>query len=188
MRLQVALAVLSLLASGTAGATAPIALAVSSPDLPAGKLIPDLFTGRDFGCTGGEVSPEIVWRGAPAGTKSVMVTMYDPYRPPQSGWWHWVVIDIPGTADHLPRGAGNPDGPLPAGARMARPDGDAPQPRYYGPCPDKGDPAHHYVITVKALDIARIDLPDTATTADYDYATVGHVLAEGRIVRDYRRP
>jgi Raf kinase inhibitor-like YbhB/YbcL family protein len=167
---------------------AALALVVSSPDLPAGRPIPLPFTGKDFGCTGQEISPALAWRGAPAGTKSYLVTMYDPYRPPQSGWWHWIVADIPGSATGLPRGAGNPGGALPTGAHMGRPDGDAPAPRYYGPCPDKGDPAHRYVITVYALDVAKLGVPETATAADYDYATIGHVLASGQLIRSYRRP
>jgi Raf kinase inhibitor-like YbhB/YbcL family protein len=179
--------------AGFAMVTAPLAakpvpvLTLSSPDLPAGADIPTLFTGKDFGCTGGEVSPALVWGGAPAGTKSFVVTLYDPYRPPQSGWWHWVVVDIPAGTSGLVRGAGNPGGALPPGAKMARPDGDAPGPRYYGPCPDKGDPAHHYVITVYALDVAQLGLPDTASAADYDYAAHGHLLAKGQIVRSYQR-
>lgn len=175
------------LAQPAAAMPVPV-LALTSPDLPAGKDIPVLFTGKDFGCTGGEVSPALDWHGAPTGTKSYLVTMYDPYRPPQSGWWHWIVADIPAAAHGLPRGAGNPGGALPAGAHNVRPDGDAPAPRYYGPCPDKGNPAHHYVITVYALDLATLGLPETATAADYDYATSGHVLARGQIVRSYRRP
>jgi len=189
MRRFAALVALAALAQPVAAKPVPMpVLPLTSPDLPAGQTIPVLFTGKDFGCTGGEVSPALAWHGAPAGTKSYLVTMYDPARPPQSGWWHWVVADIPAGADGLVRGAGNPGGALPGGARMVRPDGDAPAPRYYGPCPDKGDPAHHYAITVYALDVATLGLPETATAADYDYAASAHTLARGQIVRSYRRP
>lgn len=182
-------ALLALACSVAAPALAtPATLQVSSPDMPAGAAIPELFTGKDFGCTGGEISPAVAWSGAPKGTASFLVTLYDPYRPPQSGWWHWIVAGIPAQATGLARGAGNPGGPLPTGAHQVRPDGDAAEPRYYGPCPDKGDPPHRYVLTVYALDVADLNLPATATAAAWDYATLGHVLAKGQIVRAYSRP
>lgn len=183
---RAALLALALLA--TPAIAHPVArLTLTSPDLPAGKPIASIFTGKDFGCTGAELSPALAWGAAPKGTRSFLLTLYDPYRPPQSGWWHWIVADIPATVHALPRGAGNPGGPLPAGAHQVRPDGDAPEPRYYGPCPDKGDPAHHYTFTIVALDVEHLSLPATATAADWDYAAQGHVLARGAIVRLYAR-
>jgi len=179
---------LALASVQSVGARTVAPLVVSSPDLPAGREIALQFTGRDFGCTGGEISPALVWSGAPAGTKSYLITMFDGFTPPQSGWWHWIMADVPAATSALAQGAGNPGGALPAGAHMVRPDGDAPQERYYGPCPDKGDPTHHYVITVYALDVATLGLPATASAADYDYAAIAHTLARGSIVRDYTRP
>ena len=82
-----------------------------SPDLPVGKPIPERFTANAFGCHGPNESPALKWSNAPAGTKSFAVTMFDPYRPPASGWWHWVVYDIPATTTELPRKAGAPGDP-----------------------------------------------------------------------------
>lgn len=62
-----------------------------SPDLPAGKPIGERFTADAFGCHGPNESPELRWSNAPVGTKSFALTMFDPYHPPASGWWHWVV-------------------------------------------------------------------------------------------------
>jgi len=107
-----------------------------------------------LGCHGGNHSPALHWSGAPPGTKSFAVTMYDPYKPPQSGWWHWIVYDLPASTAGLAQDAGNAgETGLPAGARQGTPDGDAPQAHYYGPCPRCGDPPHHYVITVYALSV-----------------------------------
>lgn len=181
------LALIALATATTACAREIAPLIVTSPDLPPGKPIADTYVGQEFGCSGGAQSPAIAWAGAPPGTRSFMVTMFDPFHPPQSGWWHWQVIDIPATAHSLPRGAGNPGGALPAPARQLKPDGDAPVARYYGPCPDRGEPAHHYVITVYALDVDHLDLPATATPASADYAALGHALAAGRMIRDYQR-
>ena len=174
---------------GTAVAAAPPAFRLMSPDQPPGKLIREEFVANDFGCHGTNHSPALKWSGAPAATKSFAVTMYDPYKPPQSGWWHWVVYDLPATTDELPRQAGAAGGAgLPSGARQGTPDGDAPQPHYYGPCPDQGDPPHHYVITVYALSVDHLDVPASATAADVDYIISGKMIAKANITRLYQRP
>jgi len=161
---------------------------LASPDLPAGKLIREEFVANDFGCHGGNHSPALQWSGAPRGTKSFAVTMYDLYQPPQSGWWHWIVYDLPASTAGLVQDAGKAGGAgLPAGARQGTPDGDAPQPHYYGPCPDEGDPPHHYVITVYALSVDHLGLPPTATAADVDYVITGKMIGKASITRPYER-
>ena len=60
-----------------------------------------------FGCTGKNESPQLSWENAPEGTKSFAITMYDPDAPTGSGWWHWVVFDIPSDITELMTGAGN---------------------------------------------------------------------------------
>ena len=168
-------------------ADAPFTL--SSPDLPPGKPISQQFTANAFGCHGPNESPALKWSNPPAGTKSFAVTMFDPYKPPASGWWHWVVYDIPVTATGLPRKAGEPgDSGMPAGAKQAPPDGEAPEPRYYGPCPDEGDPPHHYTITVYALSVDHLDVPSTSTPANIDYVISTKTLAKSTIVRLFSRP
>jgi phosphatidylethanolamine-binding protein (PEBP) family uncharacterized protein len=89
----------------------------------------------------------------------------------------------------LPRQAGEAGGALlPVGAKQALPDGDAPQARYYGPCPDAGDPAHHYVITVYALSVDRLDVSAAATPAAVDYMVESKSLGKASIVRSFGRP
>ena len=126
-----------------------------------GRLAPAHFA-DSFGCSGGNVSPALHWRGAPAGTRSFVVTMYDPDAPTGSGWWHWVVANLPATVDHLAAGAGKIGGALPAGARAVP--GDNGEAGYLGSCPPPG-PAHRYVFTVHALKVDKLDLPANATPA-----------------------
>jgi Raf kinase inhibitor-like YbhB/YbcL family protein len=162
---------------------------LTSPDLAPGKPIPEQFTANAFGCHGPNESPALKWIHAPVGTKSFAVTMFDPYKPPASGWWHWVVYDIPATAAELPRKAGDPGSPgMPAGAKQVPPDGEAPEPHYYGPCPDEDDPPHHYTITVYALSVDHLDVPPTSTPANIDYAISTKTLAKSTIVRLFSRP
>ena len=175
--------------SGTAVAAPQPVFRLASPDLPPGKLFRAGFVANDFGCHGGNRSPALQWSGAPPGTKSFAVTMYDPYKPPQSGWWHWIVYDLPASTAGLAQDAGKAGGAaLPAGARQGTPDGDAPQRHYYGPCPDVGDPPHRYVITVFALRVDHLDLPSNATAADADYTIAGKMIGKASITRPYQRP
>ena len=114
-----------------------------------------------FGCAGGNASPQLSWSGAPDGTKSFAVTCFDPDAPTGSGFWHWVVVNIPPDIASLEVGAGSPGGNLPAGALQVRTDFGAPG--YGGPCPPEGDHPHRYLFTVFAVSME--ELPVTADTA-----------------------
>jgi Raf kinase inhibitor-like YbhB/YbcL family protein len=170
----------------TIAGSAPFEL--GSADLPAGKSIPQSMVANEFSCAGSNQSPDLEWKNAPPGTRSFAITMFDSNTPPSSGWWHWIVFDIPASSMGLQRNAGTLVGGLPAGARQARPDGSSPEPRYYGPCPTRGDAPHPYIITVYALDTDHLDAPLTSTAANIDYEISIHTLAKASIVRHFARP
>src|ERR1700722_5453456 len=155
--LAVALAALLAVTAAPAGMPAP-EFVLSSPDPQLAVSVPEIYTANVFGCSGGNKSPALQWSGAPAGTKSFVLTLFDPdEHTTPSGWGHWVVYDLPANVDKLPIGAGAEHGSLlPHGALMGRTDlgNDA----YHGPCPDKGDPPHHYTFTIYALDVAKLDV------------------------------
>ncbi|MBM9579337.1 YbhB/YbcL family Raf kinase inhibitor-like protein [Leptospira sp. 201903070] len=123
---------------------------LKSPELTKGKLIADEQVFNGFGCTGGNVSPSLSWSGLPKDTKSIAVTVYDPDAPTGSGWWHWVVFNLPATTTSLPANAGNLEKDLlPKETIQSRTDFGTGG--YGGPCPPKGDKPHRYIFTVYAL-------------------------------------
>ncbi|WP_345952688.1 YbhB/YbcL family Raf kinase inhibitor-like protein [Mucilaginibacter sp. PAMB04168] len=134
---------------------------LASKDL--GGQFTNEFVAGNFGCNGANRSPELHWFNAPAGTKSFAVTMYDPDAPTGSGFWHWVVINIPASVNQLKQGAGSPDLKVsPTGSLQSQNDTGAPG--YQGPCPD-GDTPHRYLITVYALNTNKLAAPSNATAA-----------------------
>jgi len=159
---------------------------VTSPDVREGEKIPAAQEFNGMGCPGNNVSPALSWRGAPSGTKSYAVTMYDPDAPTGSGWWHWVVYNIPSTATKLAAGAGDPTKSLlPPGATQGRTDFGSPG--YGGPCPPKGDKPHHYLLTIFALDTDKLDLPASATAAYVGFNLHAHTLATTKLTALFNR-
>jgi Raf kinase inhibitor-like YbhB/YbcL family protein len=139
-----------------------------------------------FGAGGEDVSPQLAWSGFPPGTKSFAVTVYDPDAPTGSGWWHWVVINIPATATELPEGAGTADGKaLPAGSTQVRTDFGAPG--FGGACPPKGDKPHRYIFTVYALKTDKIEIPADATAAMAGFNISGNKLGAASFTAKYGR-
>ena len=130
---------------------------------------------------GKDVSPELSWSGFPEGTKSFVVSMYDPQAPTGSGFWHWVVADIPATTTTLPAGAGAPKSYLlPAGAFQLA--GDAGAHQYVGAAPPKGSGAHDYYITVTALDVTATGLNDSASAAYLGFAIDANTIARATLI------
>lgn len=137
---------------------------VSSPDVPANGAVPMKQVFNGFGCTGQNVSPELAWKNAPAGTKSFAVTMYDPDAPTGSGWWHWVIFNLPPSTTKLAANAGNLTANLaPAGSVQSMTDFGATG--YGGPCPPQGDKPHRYIFTVFALKLDKLPLDAKASGA-----------------------
>jgi Raf kinase inhibitor-like YbhB/YbcL family protein len=159
------------------GAGAAGAMTVTSPDIRAGAKFANeqVFNGWD--CTGGNVSPALSWTGAPKDTKSFAVSMYDPDAPTGSGFWHWWVANIPASVTSLPKGAGGGTG-LPTGAVQAH--NDFSLPGYGGPCPPKGKP-HHYIITVYALKVDKLDIDDKASGAVFGFYANANTLAKATL-------
>ncbi len=156
-------------------------LRVESTHIQDGAPIPDAHA-----YSTGNRSPQLSWHGAPAGTKSFVVTCFDPDAPTPSGFWHWVLVDLPATVTSLPAGAGNPGGALPAGAFHCRNDYGSLD--YGGPAPPKGDRPHRYYFAVHALGTERLGVDEKASPAAVSFTMLRHTLARGILVGTYQRP
>ncbi len=159
---------------------------LTSPDIAEREPIAEAYTFNGFGCAGGNLSPALSWSGAPAGTKSFALTCYDPDAPTGSGFWHWVVFNIPPSVAHLPRGAGDPKSPAaPKGAVQSRTDyGTA---GYGGPCPPQGDKPHRYQFTIFAVDVDKLDADANSTAAVVGFNLHFHTLAKATLTGLYGR-
>lgn len=175
-----------LLAAAPAVIAPAAAFELRSPDFSETAPIADRHVLSGFGCTGGNQSPALSWSDAPAGTRSYAVTIYDPDAPTGSGWWHWVVFNLPAGTTSLPAGAGDAKSPkLPAGAVQSRTDFGGPG--YGGPCPPQGDAPHRYVVTVYALKADSLPLPADASGAMVGFTLNANALAKATLTARYGR-
>jgi Raf kinase inhibitor-like YbhB/YbcL family protein len=179
------LAGISVLAVLVLAAQAAGQLTLSSTDIAPGKTIPDHQVFNGFGCTGGNISPALSWSNAPAGTKSFALLVHDPDAPTGSGWWHWVVYDIPADVTSLPAGAGDPKKNLmPSGVVQGRTDFGTRG--YGGPCPPPGKP-HHYYFRLYALKVPKLEVPQDASPAMIGFTVHANALAQAELMGTYGR-
>jgi Raf kinase inhibitor-like YbhB/YbcL family protein len=157
---------------------------LTSPDIKPGSKIGPEYVFNSFGCTGQNVSPALAWSGAPAGTKSFVLTVYDPDAPTGSGFWHWVMFNIPASVTSLPKGAGAP-GKEPAGAVQSNTDYGAPG--YGGPCPPPGAKPHHYIFTIYAVKAEQLQVPPNPTAAVVGFATHFATIGKASFTALYNR-
>ena len=163
-----------------------MAFTLTSSHIADQQTLPLQFVHSAMGAGGQNVSPDLAWSGAPEGTQSYALTMYDPDAPTGSGWWHWVVYDIPASATGLVMGAGAAGGAeLPAGAKLGRTDfGTA---EYGGAAPPPGQGPHRYIFTLYALKTPRLDVPPDATAAMIGFNIHFAKLAEARLTALHER-
>lgn len=187
IRLTVGIAAFAIAMASIAAAQAQ-SMTLKSPDISEGGTIASEQVFKGFGCTGSNISPALTWSGAPAATKSFAVTIYDPDAPTGSGWWHWVVYNIPAGTTSLAKDAGNASkGLMPQGAIQSRTDFGSGG--YGGPCPPPGAKPHRYQITVFAVDVDKLPnaQSDAASAALVGFDLNFHTLARTTLTGLYGR-
>ena len=159
---------------------------LESPTIKPGSTLTDAQVFNGFGCSGKNVSPALKWSGAPKDAKSFALTVYDPDAPTGSGWWHWVVYNIPATATEIPEGAGTADGKtLPAGSAQGKTDFGAPG--FGGACPPPGDKPHRYIFTLYALKTDKLDIPADGSAALVGFMINANKLGQASFTAKYGR-
>jgi len=148
---------------------------LSSDDVQDGVTLPAAQLSKVYNVPGGEdKSPSLSWKGFPPETKSFVVTCYDPDAPVVSGFWHWIVYNLPATTTSLPKSAGDrpsddpsdgtKTGLLPSGSQMIK--NDAGWKGYLGAAAPPGHGPHRYIFAVFALNVESLQLDsDTASPA-----------------------
>ncbi|WGX94212.1 YbhB/YbcL family Raf kinase inhibitor-like protein [Nocardioides sp. L-11A] len=149
---------------------------VTSDDVADGRPLKD-----DQVAAHGNTSPQLSWSGAPEGTKSYVVTCFDPDAPTPSGFWHWVLVDLPADVTSLPAGAGAAGATLPGAAFMCRNDG-GPK-AFMGAAPPAGDQVHRYFFVVHAVgeETLGVDSDASAAVVSFNLAfkTLGRAILTG---------
>jgi Raf kinase inhibitor-like YbhB/YbcL family protein len=153
---------------------------VTSTDVVDGEQMPLRHV---YTAAGGEnVSPQLAWSGAPEGTLSYVVTCFDPDAPTPSGFWHWVVVDLPASVTSLEAGAGASDAALPGGFHIRTDFGSA---DYGGCAPPQGDMPHRYFFVVHAVDVDTLAVEASASPAVVSFNLAFHTLARAVIAPTY---
>ncbi|MFD3701288.1 YbhB/YbcL family Raf kinase inhibitor-like protein [Streptomyces sp. NPDC058646] len=157
------------------------AFTVTSTDLAPGAELDDAQVK-----SGGDLSPQLRWEGFPEGTKSFAVTCFDPDAPTGSGFWHWVLFDLPVSVTELPAGAGSGafEG-LPAGAVQVRNDYGTKD--FGGAAPPAGE-RHRYVFTVYAVDTEKLGCDDGVSPAVVGFNLRFHTLGRAQLIGEYEAP
>lgn len=157
-----------------------------SPDIADGQPLTKMQEFQGYGCNGSNRAPALFWKNAPKGTQSFAVTVYDPDAPTGSGWWHWVLFNLPADTQKLAATAGQPKGvALPAGAIQSLTDFGLPG--FGGACPPSGDKPHRYIFTVHALKVPRLELDEKAMPALVGYLINANSLGKASLTATYAR-
>ena len=147
---------------------------VTSTDVTDGEPLSDAQV-----ADGGNTSPQLSWSGAPEGTRSYVVTCFDPDAPTPSGFWHWVLVDLPADVTSLDTGAAS--GPLPGSAFHVRNDGG--EAGFMGAAPPEGDQPHRYFYVVHAVSEPTLGVDASATPAavsfNLAFKTLGRAILHG---------
>jgi Raf kinase inhibitor-like YbhB/YbcL family protein len=153
---------------------------LESPDFEAGGMLPQWARSGIAHAGGEDRSPTLHWYGFPSGTKSFVLTMFDPDAPTSSGWWHWAVFNIPASIESLPQSAGSPNARLMPNGAITLPN-DLRLEAFQGAAPPAGHGEHRYIFTMSALNTERLDIAEGSTPAMLGFIIRDLVVARAQL-------
>lgn len=159
--------------------------ALTSTDITDGQPLSDEFAYTGATDSAANRSPQLSWSGFPDGTRSFVLTCFDPDAPTPSGFWHWALVDLPAATTSLEHGAGSAGSPLPGNAFHVRNDWGS---RDYGGCyPPDGDRPHRYYFVVHAVDVESLGVDADASPAVVSFNLAFHTLGRAQLVGTFQR-
>ncbi len=177
------LLIATLLLAGLTPSFAQAEIILKSTDIALGQSLTNAQVFNGFGCSGDNLSPQLIWENLPEGTKSLAITIYDPDAPTGSGWWHWLAFNIPASTTNIETGASKTS--MPEGTIESRTDFGSMG--FGGSCPPVGAAPHHYNVTLHALDTEKLDLDENASGAMVGYYLNAHSIEKASITAIYGR-
>lgn len=157
---------------------------LKSKDLGGQATMKQVFKG--FGCDGENVSPQLYWEHPPMGTKSFAITIHDESAPTGSGWWHWLLFDIPVDTKEIASNAGDIKKEI-APKEAIQSITDYGSVGYGGPCPPVGHGIHKYTITIFALKVDKLGLDKNTTPAIVGFNINANTIEKSSLVFYYKR-
>ena len=116
-----------------------------SPDFKDGDFLKNkhsLSMDYGFGCSGKNIRPHLKWEKSSVKVEEFAITIFDPDAPTQSGFWHWILVNI---------SKGYSETSIACTSNSLQIQNDFGSYGYGGPCPPKGDKPHRYFFTVYGL-------------------------------------
>ncbi|MDO4919166.1 YbhB/YbcL family Raf kinase inhibitor-like protein [Kocuria sp.] len=153
---------------------------LTSTDVAEGETMKTPQLSGIMGAGGEDVSPQLSWSGAPEGTRSYVVTMFDPDAPTPSGFWHWCLSNVPADVTELATGAASN---LPQAAVKHR--NDAGTDEFLGAAPPEGHGPHRYIICVTAVDVPELEVDADTTPAVVNFTMSSHALGRAFLTPVY---
>ncbi|MCG9727372.1 YbhB/YbcL family Raf kinase inhibitor-like protein [Vibrio brasiliensis] len=171
----------SILAVGIMTVGSAQAFELTSEDIQEGHPMDKTFEFQGWGCDGGNLSPQLTWKGAPPETKSYAISVFDPDAPTGSGFWHWLAFNIPASVHALPRGAdikklGGTESRIDFGTTG-----------FGGACPPVAGGMHRYQFTVWALPTAKLELDEQTPAAVVGFTLNSMALDNVTLTATYTR-
>ena len=160
---------------------------LTSSDIHEGQMLTKDQVFNGFGCTGLNKAPALNWTAVPEGTKSLAITAYDPDAPTGSGWWHWVVFNLPADLKSIPTNYGSPEKVSTLGKEIVSSRTDFGKAGFGGACPPVGDKPHRYIFTVWALIVDHLPLDENSPAAMVGYYLNQNVIKKASLTALYQR-